>query len=464
MYKKEIQNYFIKNKENFLKDLSELVEIDSSRGEGSKDSPYGEGPAKALSKALEISEKYGLYTKNMENYIGIASIKEDESRKLDILVHLDVVPAGEGWKKTEPFAMKEIDGKVYGRGVSDNKGPAVAAIYALRAIKELNIPLKDNVRIVFGCDEECGGSDIDYYYSKESTAEMTFTPDAEYPVINIEKGIYYGTFEKKIIYPEESCICRIIGGSKGNVVPDISIAQFAGMEKSILDKQLEKIKLPEGIFVETSEDGNIVIITVRGKSAHASTPEDGINSNTMLLKILSSIQIEDEVIKYIKNLSKMFPHGEINGESAGIFFEDEESGKITVSFNVLEYKDGVMKATFDSRTPICATYEELHKIAESAEINGFEYNDKFSPPHHVSSESEFVKTLINSYEKYSDKKGKAKVIGGGTYVHNIENAVAFGCVMEGEESNMHGADECAVIDTLLMSGMIFTDAIYQICK
>ena len=128
MYKKEIQNYFIKKKENFLKDLSELVEIDSSRGEGSKDSPYGEGPAKALSKALEISEKYGLYTKNMENYIGIASIKEDESRKLDILVHLDVVPAGEGWKKTEPFAMKEIDGKVYGRGVSDNKGPAVAAI------------------------------------------------------------------------------------------------------------------------------------------------------------------------------------------------------------------------------------------------------------------------------------------------------------------------------------------------
>ena len=149
-----LKAFFESHREEFLADLAALIAIDSQRTEAKEGMPYGEGPAAALAKTLEMAEGYGLYTENWENYLGTIQLNDDKERKLEILAHLDVVPEGKGWTVTEPFVMKEMDGRVYGRGTADDKGPALAAIYALRAIKELGIPLKENVRVTVGCDEE----------------------------------------------------------------------------------------------------------------------------------------------------------------------------------------------------------------------------------------------------------------------------------------------------------------------
>lgn len=465
MYKDKIRKYFEDHRDEMLSDIAKLVAIDSQRTEAKDGMPYGEGVFKALSTALSMSEKYGFYTKNWENHVGTASLYNDDERALEIMVHLDIVPPGEGWTKTEPFVMKEIDGRIYGRGTADDKGPAVAALYAMRAIKELEIPLSKNVRIMFGCDEECYSEDIKYYFSKTEPADMTFSPDADFPVINIEKGLYYGMMKGKLKSDGKKSVISISAGEKDNVVPGKAYASIKGFKPNEIESIVAEVENITGTTIELTERGEILDILVKGVPAHASTPEEGCNSDTALLELLKRINLDkSELSDAIETLSEMFPHGDTNGTAAGVYAADDESGEITVSLNIMKYDGENFEAVYDSRMPICSTYESMDPIRNKAAEIGLEFEDDFLPPHYVPSDSEFVKTLIASYEKYSGNKGEAKAMGGATYVHGIKNAVAFGAALEGEDNKMHGADESAVIDTLLMSGMIFADAIYQLCK
>ncbi len=187
MYRKEIEGFIDSHRQEMIDDICKLCRINSEKMPYTEGKPYGDGAFDALHAALAMMEDYGFSITNYDNYVGTADLN-DKERQLDILAHLDVVPAGEGWTVTEPFEPVEKDGKLYGRGTADDKGPAVAALYAMRAIKELGIPVKKNVRLILGTDEECGSSDIEVYYKREKEAPMTFSPDASFPVINIEKG------------------------------------------------------------------------------------------------------------------------------------------------------------------------------------------------------------------------------------------------------------------------------------
>ena len=187
MYRKQIEEYIDSHCQDMVEDIFTLCRINSEKAEAEEGKPYGAGAAEVLAAALEMMEGYGFSVRNYDNYAGTADLNNKE-KQLDILAHLDVVPAGEGWQVTAPYEPVLKDGCLYGRGTADDKGPAVAALYAMRAVKDLGIPLKKNVRLILGTDEECGSSDIRHYYSMEKEAPMTFSPDAEFPVINVEKG------------------------------------------------------------------------------------------------------------------------------------------------------------------------------------------------------------------------------------------------------------------------------------
>ena len=194
-----------------------------------------------------MMEEYGFSITNYDNYVGTADLN-DKERQLDILAHLDVVPAGEGWTVTEPFEPVEKDGKLYGRGTADDKGPAVAALYAMRAIKELNIPVKKNVRLILGTDEECGSSDIEVYYKREQEAPMTFSPDAAFPVINIEKGRIPGGFTASFAASEAlPKIVSIDAGIKVNVVPGKAKAVVAGLDMDVLTAAADEAEKKTGV-------------------------------------------------------------------------------------------------------------------------------------------------------------------------------------------------------------------------
>ena len=463
-YMPQIRAFFENHREEFLADLAALIAIDSQRTEAKEGMPYGQGPAEVLAKTLEMAEGYGLYTENWENYLGIIQLNDDKERKLEILAHLDVVPEGKGWTVTDPFVMKEVDGKVYGRGTADDKGPALAAIYALRAIKELGISLNENVRVTVGCDEECGSSDLDYYWTKISPAEMTFSPDADYPLINLEKG-HFGVKINGVL-PKTDDGTEIVDvqcGTKSNVIPADSEATFSGISAADMKGWLAELADETGVDPTLSEDGDKLHVALKGTAAHAADPDMGNNTATAMLQLLAKIPCEG--FEMLKKLHEIFPHGDGHGKAAGIYGCDDESGEITVSFNVFNIDgEGNLFAQVDSRTPISMREPDFAPLPEKLQEAGYEAETSISAPHYVSPDTPLVKTLLAHYEDWFGEKGECIAIGGGTYVHGLPGGVAFGCAKQDVDNKMHGPDEFAEIDQLLVSGMLFTTAIADLCK
>ncbi|MDO4864249.1 MAG: Sapep family Mn(2+)-dependent dipeptidase, partial [Ruminococcus sp.] len=352
--------------------LRELVAVPSVQGEAADGCPFGEEPARALAIMLEKCRGYGFAVENVDNYAGSADYGASEPA-LAILTHLDVVPAGEGWS-SDPFTLTRDGDKLVGRGAIDDKGPAVAAVFALRAIRELGIPLKKGVRLIFGTNEENGSADLEYYRSKRSLPPMVFTPDGEYPVINAEKGMLRVYFSAPFDSGE------IHGGTVINAVP--SVCSYGAEDYC-------------------------------GKSAHASTPEKGENAITKFLDLQGTVH------PLLASLSALFPHGETNGSSAGLGFSDEISGSMTCVLSMLGTDGGRLRGGIDIRFPLDRTKAEVSDIiCGRLREAGFDIDScEGVEPHCTDADSEFVQALLRVYERVTGEKGRCIAIGGGTYVH-----------------------------------------------
>lgn len=467
MYKEKIEAYIEAHRQEMLDDICTLCRINSEKMPYEVGKPYGEGAFEALNTALAMAQAYGFSVTNYDSFVGTADLNEKE-RQLDILAHLDVVPAGEGWQVTEPFEPLEQDGKLYGRGTADDKGPAVAALYAMRAVKELGIPLSKNVRLILGTDEECGSSDIEHYYAVEEEAPMTFSPDAEFPVINTEKGRLPGHFTAE--FQESLELPRLVSiqaGIKVNVVPGKAYAVMEGIDTQELTAACKKVEQRTGVTFEISLEESFTKILAEGAGAHAAHPHDGNNALTALLTLITELPFaECQQILTVKKLVELFPHGDITGEALGISMSDEISGELTLTLSLLEVTKDCIDGTFDSRCPVCSNEENVLKVARDrmGQAGLTLHNESMKAPHHVDPNSHFIQTLLKVYEEYSGLKGECHSTGGGTYVHDLKNGVAFGAALPGTDNKMHGADEFAVIDELLLSAKIFAQVIVELCS
>ena len=467
MYEQQIHAYFDDpaRRKQLVEAVSRLVRVRSVREKPQPGMPFGPGPAAALKEALALAGELGFATKNYENYVGAVDLN-DRDTALHILCHLDVVGEGTGWTVTEPYAPKEVDGMLYGRGTDDDKGPAVAALLAMQAVRDLGIPLKSNVRLLLGTDEESGSEDIAYYYNKEPYAPYTFSPDGEFPVINIEKGSYKPVFTRA--WAEETALPRVTelhGGFRINVVPPEAECVVAGLSADAARPCCDKAAGETGAAFELREEGAGLRILCHGTGAHASTPAEGCNAITALLALLAALPLADtESTAALRALHALFPHGDTEGRALGVAQADEISGPLTLAFSLLEAGPTGLSGQFDSRVPICADEANCRKIAEAAFARaGFAAQGEMEAPHHTPADGPFIQTLLSCYERYTGNKGECLAIGGGTYVHHIPGGVAFGCAMPGFNGNMHGADEHACIADLLTSAKIFTQAIAELC-
>ena len=467
MYRKEIEEFVEAHRQEMLEDICTLCRINSEKMPYKEGMPYGEGAFTALAEALSMAENYGFSITNYDNYVGTVDLNEKESQ-LDILAHLDVVPAGEGWKETEPFEPVVKGDKLFGRGTADDKGPAVAALYAMRAVKELGIPLKKNARLILGTDEECGSSDIAHYYAIEKEAPMTFSPDGSYPVVNTEKGGLNGHFTASFA-PSDALpkLVSVEAGIKVNVVPGKARATVQGIDVEVMEKASEEVSGETGIRFEFDVEEDAATITAIGAGAHASKPEEGNNALTGLLVLIQRLPFAPcEQISAIGRLLELIPHGDTSGKALGIAMSDELSGDLTLAFSLLTISDRELDGTFDSRCPVCATKENVLEVAKAkmAEKGFTLLNDSMKPPHHVDGDSEFIRTLLRTYEEYTGRTGECIAIGGGTYVHELKNGVAFGAAMPETDNRMHGADEFAVIEELIVSAKMFAQVIVDLCS
>jgi succinyl-diaminopimelate desuccinylase len=462
--KDRISRWVDQREADIIADISRLVAVKSIRGEAAEGRPFGEGPAEALKLALEICREQGFSVINHDNYVMTADMNDKET-VMDILAHLDVVGVGEGWD-SDPFKAELRDGCLYGRGTDDNKGPAVMALYAMKCIKELGEDRK-NVRLILGTDEESGSSDVKYYYDRNKPAPNTFSPDASFPVINVEKGLYRPEFTKK--WAKETVLPRVVGFNGGfrlNVVPADASAVVAGLELKTIRDICEPLanELKVELKLNPAEKG--IELEVKGTAGHAAMPEFANNGLTALIKLLLALPLADcESTRTLRQLEELFPHGDYEGRAAGIALEDKISHKLTLAFTLLTMDEKGVSGRFDSRVPVCATVENCKNVIDAKlEAFGFEVKGEMTPPHYTPEDRPFIKVLLDSYEMYTGIKGECQSMGGGTYVHDVEGGVAFGATMPGFESNLHGANERLNIKDALTSCKIFAQVIYDMCR
>lgn len=465
MYREQIEKYIEEHRQELIDDVIRMCRIDSQKGPAKPGMPFGEGPYRSLVDTMEMAKEYGFDVKNYDNYV-IAIDLNDKEKQLDILAHLDVVPQGEGWSVCPPFEPVVKDGKIFGRGTSDDKGPVVASLLALRCIRDLNIPVSKNTRLILGTDEECGGECIKHYYQTEKEAPMSFSPDGEYPVVNIEKGRLPGHFTAS--FQAENTTKRLVSlhaGTKLNVVPPKAKAVLAGFSYEAVREVADAVEKETGITF-TFDLHPEFEITAHGVNAHGSLPAHGKNAITGLLTLLTRLDFEEcEKIALLHKLNALMPHGDLNGEHLGVKVQDELSGETTLAFSMLSISDTEYEGFFDSRYPINAKPDViLATLSKKFSDAGFTLlNKDMVEPHAVDGNSHFVQTLLRIYEEYTGLEGKCLAIGGGTYVHDLKNGVAFGAVLPGTDTKMHGADEFAVIEELVVTAKIIAQSIADLC-
>ncbi len=470
-FRDRVSEYLEQSKQEMFKTLARLVEIESVSGQTDLQSskPFGKGSAKALETAENILHDFGFISQNHENYMVTFDYGGSLSDKpeLGIIAHLDVVPKGSGWTY-EPFKLtvNEEEGKLYGRGTIDDKGPAVAVMYAIKALKDLGVNLNKKVRMMLGSSEETGMEDLKYYSNKIGLPDKMLTPDSAFPVVNVEKGVSHiimvGNYDNKV---EGKIIESVSGGTVINAVPDRAYAYVKGIEKSEIDRKISELNIGAELIAE-EEDGKIKI-TSKGLSAHGSLPELGVNAITSLLKLLASLPLDKGgAYDLVCELAKLFPYEEYHGEALGLFCEDEVSGKVTEVYSLIDICNGKYKGGMDIRFPVCTCLKDIYsKLDAQLGKLGITYVDNDAmEPHYVEADSDFIRTLLKSYTDITGLKGECLAEGGVTYLHNTKMGVGFGAELPGESNNMHGADEHINISTFMNIAKIYADVIYILCS
>ena len=447
-----IDQFIADNRQNLLQDVATLVNIKSvSVANDKPQAPYGEGCRKVLDKALQICEGMGFATKNYDYYAGSA-VYGNAEKEIALLAHLDVVPEGDGWSH-DPYDMIEKDGYIYGRGVSDDKGPAVIGLYALKCMKELGIQPNYTYRMVFGCSEETGMTDLPHYLAAEKEPTFAFTPDASFPVCIGEKGQLSVVIELAV---DGKVITDVVGGTVSNAVCASATATLKGITEADLGNYDHKV-----YHVEAVEGG--IKVTATGKTAHAAKPEGSINATKLLFELISTLpQLSEMEKKAMAAAAEVLKDS--NGAGIGAAVEDEVSGKITHVNGVDSMKDNVISLKLDIRYPVTFKGDELFAMMEKyvAEHGAKAVLRKNTSPVYKPADTAEIKTRLAAHDYVTGEKGVPYTIGGGTYAKHFENAVAFGPGFHGTpnpcpegKGEEHMPDECNNIECMFKALKIY---------
>ncbi|MCK4071347.1 dipeptidase PepV [Streptococcus suis] len=458
---------FDKRKDEFLADLFDLLRINSERDDSQADAqhPFGPGPVRALDKFLEIAQRDGYPTKNVDNYAGHFEFGEGDE-VLGIFGHLDVVPAGSGWN-TDPYEPQIIDGKLFARGSSDDKGPTMACYYGLKIIKELGLPTSKKVRFIVGTDEESGWADMDYYFEHVGLPlpDFGFSPDAEFPIINGEKGNITAYLH---FVGENSGAAKLhsfTGGLRENMVPESATAIISG-DLADLDSKLADFTAAYGLKAdaETLENGQVQV-TVIGKSAHGSAPEEGVNGATYLAKFLSQFAFDGAAKAYL-DLAGQVLLEDHDAKKLGVAIYDEQMGALSMNAGVFKFDETSSDNTIalNFRYPKNTNPETIKAGLEKLGVEVVSLSEHGHTPHYCPIDDPMVATLLSVYEKHTGLKGHEQVIGGGTFGRLLKRGVAYGAMFPGDVNTMHQANEFIEVEQLYRAAAIYAEAIYELIK
>ncbi len=452
-------------KDDIIKSTQEIIRIKSVQEGAMEGMPFGEGVHKAYEYAMKLSKDLGFEVKDIDGYAGHADMGDGEE-SLGILVHLDVVPEGDNWTYP-PYAAEIHDNKIFGRGTIDDKGPAIACLYAMKAVRDSGVKLNKKVRIIYGLNEESGWECMKHYLKKEKPTTLAFTPDADFPAIHGEKGIMIFDLVRGFTSAFEGEGIRVLaikGGNRPNMVPDYCEAHVAS--DTSLAHTLKAYKETHDVAIEVQEKEDKAIIKSFGVSSHGSLPDHGINAVSQLMMFLNTLELaKGEVTDFIKFYCEKIGM-EYYGQSIGCGLSDAESGKLIFNVGIIDLNESKVVVAVNIRYPITNTVEEVYEGIKN-QIDGtgigiIETDHKkpiYLPKDHV-----LVQKLMKVYRDFTGDNSEPITIGGGTYARAMDNAVAFGPLFPGQPELAHQKDEFIAIEDLVKITKIYANAIYELAK
>ncbi len=429
--------------EDVVADIASLVAHPSvaDEGDGTPGAPFGPAVRAALDCGLGIAEKLGYTVSEDDGFIGIADIPGETDTQVATIGHLDVVPAGPGWN-TDPFAMERREGWLLGRGVIDDKGPTVLSLYAGAFFRHAGVTPRYTFRALLGCDEEVGMNDVNHYLAGHDDPAFLFTPDAEFPVCNAEKGQFGAAFVSAPI--EGGRILSWSGAEATNAIPAESICELA----------IDASELPapranaDRLTIEAVEPGRSRI-TAHGIGGHASLPAGTVNAIGLIVGYLREADVATAQERTFLDLMATIM-ADTAGEAMGIASSSPAFGPLTVNGGTIEVADGRLRQTIDVRFPDSTTGEELKAACtELAASHGAALEvDHVNVPFSVSADHPAVQALLDVYREVAGRPAELFSMGGGTYARHFARAVSFGpeerdLVLPAWGGPMHGPNECA---------------------
>ncbi|KGA98763.1 diguanylate cyclase [Alkalihalobacillus alcalophilus ATCC 27647 = CGMCC 1.3604] len=460
--------------EDLITETQKFLQIPSILKESTANEtqPFGQQIDEALQYLLKIGEKDEFFVKNVDGYAGIIELGTG-TEMIGILCHLDVVPAGNGWS-SPPFAAQIRDGRIYARGAMDDKGPTMAAYYAMKIIKESGLALSKRIRMIIGTDEESDWRCVDYYRQHEEMPSFGIAPDADFPIIHAEKGLLdlKLSFEK-----EEASLAKMKesqmvlqtfrAGERLNMVPDYAEAILvvkSEVEQQSVCAQFEQWLKQEKHIGSYEIVKDEVRISIKGISAHGSTPEKGINAAKILAPFLLKWPVQKRAKNYLSFITQQLDE---RGEALGIAVSDRISGALTVNAGTFSFEqDEDATVGLNIRCPVEVELNEVFfKLKNTLETLMVQCEIKSKmEANYVAEDEPEIKILQNVYERQTGEKATLLSTGGATYARALKKGVAFGAQFPGREDLAHQKDEHILIDDLIKMTAIYAEAFYELAK
>ena len=453
--REDIEAFVNEKKDSLLRDIGRLVTVNSVEGEAAPGAPFGPGPRAALDLGLTIARELGLDAVDCEGYMGYAALGTGE-RYLATITHLDVVPAGEGWTG-DPFQLRLQDDMILGRGVMDDKGPSVLCLYALAYLKERGVALRYPVRALLGVNEETDMGDVRYYLAHEPAPLFCFSPDADFPLCNGEKGICHGRLVSTAVRRD---IKEISAAAAANVIP---------AKARCLVRSTAVLSATENVSADKVGE-NLWKLTAQGVGGHASRPAGTVNALELLVNYLLERKIgSDEEREFLKLLSRF--NSASDGSAVGVAADDGCFEPLTIVGTQAGIEGEKLYQVFDCRYPTGMSGEKLRaKLSEEAGGVAEVLIDGDKAPFYIKTDSPVLQACLRAYRDVTgEMDAQPYTIGGGTYARLFPFAVAFG--PEHHERPMpdfvgpiHGADEGASVPYLLEALKIYITALLELEK
>ena len=468
-------------KEEMIKTLQELIAIKSVAAEPVGGAPFGKGVQDAFEYMLKRAKEEDFDTENVDNYGGhieFGGYLLDEEGDvigtsveiMGILGHLDVVPEGKDWDY-DPYGGQLVDDKIYGRGAIDDKGPTVAAFYAMKALKDAGIVPEKKVRLILGLDEETGWKGMDYYLKHVKPPTFGFTPDGEFPAIHGEMGILIFDLAKKIGKSSPNAkgvaLRSMTGGNAPNMVADHARAVIKADSYDSIKEKLAEFRKATGYQINAKGIGKNLEITTLGISSHGARPGSGLNAISILMKFLEEINLENEDVRDFFDFYNNHIGFELCGDSLGCGLEDTPSGKLILNVGMVNIDDESASLTINIRYPVTLTEEQVYQsiLPVVNKYNMGIVKKSHQAPIYMPKDDEMICTLMDVYKKHTgDVNCEPMVIGGGTYARAVKNTVAFGANFPGEPELAHQKNEYMSVPSLIKCAKIFADAIYELAN